>query len=71
MLRRSVLSMLTGAVLAALFLFVPATAANCYHNLCADIEGYTYAGCSVHFDANGNVDVFVCAYTKDSPGEVN
>jgi hypothetical protein len=69
MLKRSVLSIFCGAALATMLLFGASAAAHC-NGYCDDLDGYTYAGCSLHYDENGRVDVAVCAYTKGGAMEM-
>jgi len=64
MLKRSVLSILGGAVLAGLLLLIPTAAAECLGH-CDDLDGYTYVGCSIHMGGDGKIDVVVCGYTEN------
>jgi hypothetical protein len=59
--------MLTGAILASLLFFASSAAAYCM-GYCSEMEGYSYAGCSLHYDQNGHVDVAICAYIEDKGG---
>ena len=64
--------MLGGAIVGMLFMFGPAAGTAAAHCLgyCADLEGYTYAGCSIHVGTDDKVDVVICAYIGMVP-EVN
>jgi len=62
MLKRSVLSIFGGAVLAGLLLLIPTAAAECLGH-CDDLDGYTYVGCSIHMGGDWEKSMWLSAAT--------
>lgn len=66
MIRKSILSVLGGVILAAVVAFAAPVKAGCY-GLCADSIGdYQYAGCTITIYDNGSGTVD-CYYTHVDP----
>jgi hypothetical protein len=65
MIRKSMFSLFSGTVFAALLAFGPSALAAC-DGYCADrrVDGGVYAGCIKYYDGNDKLYDVKCAYTS-------